>query len=87
MMSIKAKDDCYRLIQQIAIDQDPVCIWTGCMEDSCVSHTPDGRTDVSVGKIGKSEAPSMENHQQILGGMTGAKVFSKVKGDFRHVKR
>ena len=37
-MSSKAKDDCYRLIQQIAIDQDPVCIWTGCMEDSCVGH-------------------------------------------------
>jgi hypothetical protein len=38
MMSIKAKDDCYRLIQQIAIAQDPVCIWAGCMEDSCVGH-------------------------------------------------
>jgi hypothetical protein len=34
-------------------------------------------------KLASKKLPAIEIYQQIFGGATGAKVFSKVKGDFR----
>ena len=34
-------------------------------------------------KLARKKLPAMEIYQQIFGGATGAKVFSKVKEDFR----
>ena len=34
-------------------------------------------------KLAKKKLPAIEIYQQIFGGATGAKVFSKVKEDFR----
>ena len=34
-------------------------------------------------KLANKKLPAIEIYQQIFGGATGAKVFSKVKGDFR----
>jgi hypothetical protein len=34
-------------------------------------------------KLASQKLPAIEIYQQIFGGATGAKVFSKVKGDFR----
>ena len=34
-------------------------------------------------KLARKKLPAIEIYQQIFGGATGAKVFSKVKGDFR----
>lgn len=34
-------------------------------------------------KLASKKLPATEIYQQIFGGATGAKVFSKVKGDFR----
>jgi len=37
-MSSKAKDDCYKLVQQIAVAQDPICIMPECGQTSQVGH-------------------------------------------------
>jgi len=37
-MSSKAKNDCYKLIQVIAIAQDPICTMPGCWQPSQVGH-------------------------------------------------
>ena len=34
-------------------------------------------------RLASKKLPAIEIYQQIFGGATGAKVFSKVKGDFR----
>ena len=35
---MKAKDDCYKLIQMIALAQDPICTMPGCWQPSQVGH-------------------------------------------------